>query len=89
MLKGRSKLPVSPIACSRRYFVNKTFIFHAQNALIILHVEVRDYLPRLLSVCTSEVSRRGLDEFKMAAAFGFLSQGITSSLFRFPAKCLS
>ena len=39
ILKERSRLPVSSIACSWRDFVNKTFIFDTQNALIVLHLE--------------------------------------------------
>ena len=38
ILKERSKLPVSSVACSWRNFVNKTLIFDTQNALVILHV---------------------------------------------------
>lgn len=41
ILKERSKLPVSSVACSWRNFVNKTLIFDTQNALVILHVENR------------------------------------------------
>ena len=38
ILKERSRLPVSSIACSWRNFVNKTFIFDTQNALVVLHL---------------------------------------------------
>ena len=41
ILKERSRLPVSSIACSWRNFVNKTFIFDTQNALVVLHLENR------------------------------------------------
>lgn len=41
ILKERSILPVSSIACSWRNFVNKTFIFDTQNALVVLHLENR------------------------------------------------
>ena len=41
ILRERSRLPVSSIACSWRDFVNKTFIFDTQNALVVLHLENR------------------------------------------------
>ena len=63
ILKERSRLPVSSVACSWRNFVNKTFILDTQNALVILHLENRIPAQTLLGYL-----EKGLERFKMAAA---------------------
>ena len=86
MLNTQMKLPVSPITCSRRNFVNKTFIFYTQDALIIVHIEIKEHSPQT-PLCTTNctIQNGGCDESIPMSHF-LSSQGTKIHLFAFSSQ---
>ena len=62
MLNPYVKLPVAPIAWPWRNFVNKTFVFHAQDTLIFVHVKNGKIHPSLLSLLNVQQQGTGMNQ---------------------------